>query len=652
MNLTSKRCGHALLCLVLAVTMALAGTAQSKVANLKLVPVTAAYVFSVPDAPALWNAWKTNAIYGAFKKCLDDPDIQKEMESFNKGIKAFEEGIGYAINGESFAKIFKSFDVYVLAPEKDGPPRIGFAFEMADKEKAAKLITEIEKRADKFMKEQQAKEEKSDDEEKDKSEDKKSDENKSDVETKSDSPGADETDAVAKKDDAIKSDKPAESLVKTSDYNGVKIKEVTSDEEEGHFCYAMTDQYLLASTSKDELKLLVDRAQGKAAGETIQALAENSDKGLGADPAQMFVYVNNEKAIEMQKLPAEMASIKSIFRALAPFSFSASAINIKADSIESRSYGPFAAGKEAETWKKLLEKNPASKPLEIVGYAPAKTLIVCATNVVDMKLIHDGVKSAIEAIGGAETKEKTANQIKETEQMLGFSIENDLVPAFGNEMALMLNSVKFGGVIPEADAGLIFSIGDKDKMNKVLDSVEKLVQKQLKGDSESKDGAGKSGGAEDTEAKDEKKSSDKKDEAAVAPSLKTMKAGEATIKYVDIPAMPMITPGIAIDGKYLVIGTSKDAIKNMIEIKSGKGDSLAASENLKKLGPGVTTTANVFQYMNIAETLDTASAILAMIPPVADYAKHIDKFKVLKMTGASTTMKDGAMHSQSVLMLK
>ncbi|MGI8905712.1 MAG: DUF3352 domain-containing protein [Candidatus Sumerlaeaceae bacterium] len=617
---------------------------QAQVGNPSLIPATSAYVVSVPDTKALWNAWKGNAIYESYKKVMEDPEIAEKLGSFNKELKTIEDVLGYKLDGETMSSVFKNADIYVGPGENAGSHSAGAVLGVADKDKLNKLLDLGEKAAAAAVSEAAKSE----------ADDTKSD---SKVDT-SDKPAAPaksgskatpaEKDGMGGADDTetTKSDK-ASGPISSENYSGVTVKRFASGEDNEVY-YAIAGDLLLLSNDRGEMKALVDRSKNSAGGSTLQA-SEGYKKistALSSRKGEVYLFGSQKEAMEMQQ-GGSMDALREITKQLSPVDSYGSSVKIEPKQISHYSYGILST----DTSSSLLQKHPGDKPLQAIGYVPAETLLAFATSLVDSELIYKLVTDAAGAAGNKSLDE----QLKAAEGMIGFSVQNDFIPALGNEMALAVNSVQFGGNSPAVDAALVFGVRDKAKMQKVLDAVEKLASASMANQAgsvsepESSD-KGDKGGAED-EPKGKKTAAKKSGAAKEQPAaFKQLKVGEATIHYTESPSLFGLTPGYVLDGDFLVIGSTKEAIQSAMQVKSGnKG--LAESEAVKALGPRITTTGNIFQYFNFTGIWTTADMFAkTMLNPTL--AKGYEAIKVLKTAAGVSSVKDGAVVSEGVLLLQ
>ena len=203
----------------------------------------------------------------------------------------------------------------------------------------------------------------------------------------------------------------------------------------------------------------------------------------------------------------------------------------------------------------------------------------------------------------------------------------------GNEMGLCVNGVKVSQM-PQVDAALIFKVKDKAKIAKVIAGIEKTVAKLPLG-----------GGGDDEDAKPAKKS---------GSPLKTKTVGKVSVKYVDIPGVAAYNPAWALEGDYWIIASNLASISKVLEVKAGTANGLADGEALKKLGGKVTTKGNAFQYIAFEEIIGIAKPFAGLVGgnDSAKVQKLVDALDVLVAAAGNSQVKDGAVVSDAVLVLK
>lgn len=615
------------------------GSAFGAESKAGIVPAKTAYFLSIPDVPALWTAWKNNALYQAYLKMMESPEMASKMEVINGQIKTIEDALGFPLNGETVSQVFKSADGYVMPGAKAGEATFGFVFSVADKQKLDKMIDLAEKAA--------ASAAQNDDSVTEPESGKSNEQTSAPVEKQPVTPsgGADDSDAPTKteikkapsetgetKTVVTATSTSAVSPVTSETYNGVTIKRF-SGHEDAETYYATAGELFLVSNDHTEIKGLVDRAKSPGGADSLAALPEykKDTAALAGHEGELFVFTSQKAAREMREARPGMEKLENLLQKMAPVDNSVVSVKIAPKEIASYSYSVLTGTSESKVLRNLFEKNPGDKPLEIVNYAPANALFVAGTSLLDAGLYYDFF-SDIMGVFGSPTGMDV--QIKGIEDQIGFSIKDDLIPALGNEAAISVNDIKLGlGGGPNVDAALFFRVANKEKMTKVLQGIDKLVATLV--------------AANSPDATTHKSNSPE-----VLMGMKVITENGVTIKYMDIPNLPTVTPSYALDGDYLVVATTKDSIKNLLSIKSGKTEGLLGSDGYKQLGPRVTSTGNVFQMVNFQGVLKAATAALEMFPFGEGLKKYVEALKVLKTAGSSSQTKDGAIVSQGLLVLE
>jgi hypothetical protein len=605
--LTNSRRGAAVV-LAMASLFIIPAVAPGKAANPGLIPSKPAYVISIPDLPGFWKAWKTNAIYSAYKKVIASSDVASEIAPLGKEVETIEKALGFKLDGDTASQIFKSVDLYLIPGENAGSPTVGLIVNTADKQKLEKLIDLAEKAAASAAA------------------------SPAEDENTTSSSGESKETSAPLGGGAGPEDTQTSGPVSTETYKDVTVKKFAGGENREVY-YAMLGDVMVASTEPSEIKALIDRSKGGAEAETLAGSADykKSEAGLSGQTGELYVFMNHEKAMEFQSSLQGIEALTQLLQKFAPSVISNTSVKFEPKQVIVYTYSPFREGEDGAAGKALYKKYPADKPLEIAGFAPAKCLLVGATNLVDAKMIQQYISSIMGVLGGVGATGALDEQVKGFELQMGFSLKDDLVPAVGNEAAFMLNSVQMGGLFPNVDAALVVKVADKDKMKKVLAGVEKFAGATL----------GAVGAAKDkTDA-----------EASGAPALKTATVGNTTVKYVELPAIPGYSPAFALTGDYLVIATSKDSISGLLDVKAGKSPSLVGSEPVKSVAPRVNSAANNFSFANLQEIWSTVGTIAEKFPVGETVAKVVDVLKVFKAAGSSEKATGDAVISQMVVVL-
>jgi len=424
-----------------------------------------------------------------------------------------------------------------------------------------------------------------------------------------------ESTETEKKDDA------STSAISSEEYAGVTIKRFSTGDDQEIF-YTLAGEQLLASNGKEEIRALIDRSKGGEATANTLGSDPNYKKvteALASQVGEAYIFGSQKAIMEMQQ--GGMGPLGELTKQFSPVDFYGSSINVEPKEIRSKTHGILAA----DAANTLVGKNPGDKPLEVLNYVPGNAMVVFATSLLDSQILY-------KLIGDAAGQDLD-QQAQGLEMMLGFSVKNDLLPALGNEMGFALNSVKMSGGAPDVDAALLFRVADKAKMQKVMSGIERLATNALANQA----GTTSNDSTVNTSAK--------------AGEFKEEKVGEATLRYVEVPIMPSLTPGYVMDGDYILIGSTRAAMKSAVENKGG-ASSLPQSEKIKALGSNISTTGNVFQFVNFEGIWDTVDTVAKMFPQGQEAQFLIDSLKVIRTAAGVSRVKEGALVSEGVLQLQ
>lgn len=555
---------------------------KAEVANPNLIPANSAYIFSIPDSGAFWNAWQDNGLYTTFNKVKDMPEVKEKTADFEKELSIIESSLGFQIDGATLSKTFSSVDIYMAGGDATDFKSVGI-FKVADADKVTKLLDLAEKAAAKAA--------------------------ESDDNGTTDTESADE----------------ATSAVVATEYKDVQIKTFKGKEDGKSFLYARTGDLLLVSNNDAALKEAIDRTKAEKPGADVFANSENYKKintALAKEKGEVYVYTNHDavNAMNSKDVPAAVkAPLQSLIDNVAPVTFSGSSAKISPKEIYGYTYSLLKDGISSDS---LVMQNKGDKPLEIASYVPESTVMGIATSLVDAESLAKLVSGFVEDSGKGD---ELSDKVKSAETGMGFSVKNDLVPAMGNELAFSINKVEFGGLIPTIDATIIVGVKDKAKMTKVTSGIERFATNAM---------AAKAGDSETS-----------------GPAFQSANVEGQTIKYVEVKAIPGLSPGYVLSDNYLFIGTTKSALEGALKAKNS-GKNLATGSVLSGLGHGISGNANTVSYMSVSKILDIAKKVTQMIPAAKDAGKYIDAVNVIDASGSSSRMEDGALISRNVLKLK
>lgn len=581
------------LCLALMATIIVAvhTSSFSKMTAPQVVPAKAANVVSVPDLAALQKAWKDNALKGVIEKVVDVAGGKEALAAFESFLPQIEKELGFSLDGEAVAGMISGFDIFMTAAGGDGRPVVGAVAKIGDKEKFQRFAAYWEKAAMKAASE--ALEE----------------ENTSGTEQRE--------------------------FITTETLQGEVVKHfVTAKGIDVH--YVQCGPMFLVCSEKDMLSDMIARANGKLAKGGFEAATdfEKVDKALAAHPGVVYMYQNAESALAVPQQSEELRKLSKIMRELTPFAMTGMSLQIEPKRLRTYKYAPFAAGTENLFLRKLVERAATSGKLDILDFAPQQTMMVGVTNAFDAYFLYDMVRELAESLGGTSKDGNFDKQVKELEPLIGFSVKDDLLPALGKQLGIFVNNVDASAGMVSVDAAMVFEIRDKDKMQKVLTAIERMITDKAK-----------------TMMPQPPPGEQKDQVPTLEVSFKTAKEGDVSVRYLEIPPLPTLTPGYAFVGNFLVIGSSKESIQKLAAVKAGKEKGLTGSSALAQLGD-IKPKGVSFGYLNFSAIWDTAEGIVSKMAPNPETGKVMDALRAIKSAGGYGTVEEGAMVGEGVLILE
>jgi hypothetical protein len=578
--------------LLLAGLMGVAGIAQAKLSAPAVIPAKATYVLSVPDTAAMVRSWNACPMSQATREILDVAGASQQLVLFAAIRPEIEKSLGFSLDVQTITSMMTGVDIFMLpGATNEAKPIVGLVAKIGDTDKFGRFLVYWEKAAAKAA-------------------------------------------AEAADKDAETSNPVQHEFFTTSTVEGQLVKHFVTGKDMDVY-YAQVGAHFLVATDQDIIGGMITRAKGKetAGGFDSATDFDKVEKVLSAHPGVVFVYQNGAAALRATEQNESMRKFAKIMADLSPFAMSGSAVQMGADSIRFYSYAPFAAGSENSLMRKLLERASSTGSIGVLNFAPEKSILVVGTNTFDAYLIYDVVRDAIAALNTSGKEVDLDAQLKELEPIIGFSVKNDLLPALGKEIGVLVDSVD-ATVMVRVDAAIVLQVRDKDKMQKVLTAVERQITDKLKEQAASR--AAKAGSTPQQDI-----------------TFKTVKEGDVSIKYLDFPPLPSLSPGYAMVGDYLIFASTKETIQKLAAVKDGKEKGLIGSAELDKF-QGVTPKGVSFGYVNLSKVWDTAKGVLSQGGKTAggNAERVLNALKSVRGCASSTTVENGAAVSQGLVLFE
>jgi hypothetical protein len=155
------------------------------------------------------------------------------------------------------------------------------------------------------------------------------------------------------------------------------------------------------------------------------------------------------------------------------------------------------------------------------------------------------------------------------EKQIGMSIENDLVPALGDEIGVCLTDINLEGMIPMPQFIVFVKVDKKETIDRLL-------------------GQFTQGGKSDLQSEAYK---------------------GADIKYINLPFGLAFQPAFCYVGDYFLFSLGRDPIKGSIDSYSGTAKSLFESEDFKAVNNGLMDPANKVCFVKVDTLLQKGKGL-------------------------------------------
>ncbi len=179
----------------------------------------------------------------------------------------------------------------------------------------------------------------------------------------------------------------------------------------------------------------------------------------------------------------------------------------------------------------------------------------------------------VEKIDHQTGKQEGHKNIEKFEQTTGFNIENDIIPAFGNEMGGYISDIQ---ATPSAEdfplPKMLFFVeyGDKVKMDALLDKLNGNPLFSIKED----------------------------DYKGIS------------IKSISVPTQNQVQPGFCYLDKYLLVAMDKSLLQKSVDAWQDQSHSLVSQDDLKKLGAEMTSPATSIQFAKLDQFVGILQRLL------------------------------------------
>lgn len=385
--------------------------------------------------------------------------------------------------------------------------------------------------------------------------------------------------------------------ISETEYKDTPIKLVNVQDVPYTFAYARLKDLMVMGVGEDSIKRSIDVFKGdvpslnnnvdfvqvknKFVKKTEIIGFTNIDRMLSGFERQ-FAKVSDFQGVNPDQIRAQMAeTFKAIqgFKASSVSGVWSDLLELKLDLI----FDVNAMEKGIASFYKECE-NADNNSLKFI---PDNTLAYQWGSCFDLEYYWTEMKAEMAREPGAKGASVT-QQIAQYEQMIGLTIEGDVIPAFGDEIGGYIRDITMTQNFPLPELLMFVKIADQAKAENLLGLLTNVPILMLQ--------------KENIEG--------------------------VEINYMSIPMLANVSPGYGFVNDYLLISVNKDLLVSSIQSAQKGGPNLVGNETFKVLNRGLTNKNIGVTYMKMDEVAFKAESILDWVGGKAQANdQKVDAFK-------------------------
>ncbi|MDP8213116.1 MAG: hypothetical protein P9X22_07520 [Candidatus Zapsychrus exili] len=203
-----------------------------------------------------------------------------------------------------------------------------------------------------------------------------------------------------------------------------------------------------------------------------------------------------------------------------------------------------------------------------IDFIPTETIVYYWDNCLEIDYYWQEVKRELLKLS-KEDASNPMDQIKDFENKMGLSIEEDIIGAFASEMGGALFDIKLSNMFPTPE--FIFFIKVKNKA-KVENLMNKLLDKPFF-------------------------------------MIKDESYSDINIKYINSP-IASVQPSYCYIGDYMLISINRDLLKNSINVSAGGVASLLENKSFKEIDPSIAEDSTSISFGKIDKISEKLEGII------------------------------------------
>jgi hypothetical protein len=563
-----------------------------------LLPPSSLWVFSITDVPQTWTLIKATPIYREYQALLANPAVTNSVryKELELSRRKLELAAGFPLSLDTIAGLMVSgIDLAVMPPSSPGAPlNLLTVVEVRDMAKVQKLLSALEQQS-----------------------------------------------APAGQSSGSPTPTPTP---QPPTYKSVPIHTMPGTE----LVYAFVDKYLILSNNGTLIRETIDRTKGElkttlTSSPDFAPLFAKAMEGLNSKGRDLFYVVNYSEVGKtlMKMIPGVPMILGSSAMQMGFNSCVVGDVSVHTDHITFSSYMPFTAT-QSDLKQELFRKYPPTS-LSSLRYIPQGTLFCSASNLLDGPVFYDTLYKSyalVTSMGGFASSQNTQAEldakIADLENTLGFKLKEDLAASLGPEYCIAINRVSFPAffLIPAIDMSCIVQVKDRAKMTMIMQKLEQWIQKSM----QAQPAMGQP--------------------SAPQSVIQSTSHNGVTIRSLVLPNLPSYSPCYAFDGSFLLIETSVENMKNLLNVKGGASPGMTQDAEFQRIMQQLPEKHNQFEYVAIANVVSMIKTIatgqLGATSPdeTGLFVAILDALTSLRSLAVSNGSDVSGVRSQGILLMK
>ena len=204
----------------------------------------------------------------------------------------------------------------------------------------------------------------------------------------------------------------------------------------------------------------------------------------------------------------------------------------------------------------LWDREPVTR--ETTGFVPSGSIFYLSVQS-DFALLWEGIKKDLESLDLDAVNDFLAG-LDHWEEEVGLRVEEDILDGMGREAALVLEKVTTGILLPLPELAFIFKIENRDQLVLSLEKIAAWLATKYR--------------------------------------LTSRKQTFAGVEITTVPLLVLAQPAYAFLDDYLLVSSSRDLLRRIIDIRRGEEAALTSDAGYQKVVAALKPGGSAFAYLN------------------------------------------------------